>query len=113
MLVVDYLKSERGPQRKRASDGRLLHCCCVCGALDVWGNGWSVYCSELELDEGVAVPKFCSTKCKRKGGETAENVTVEMRMIAKEAEMRAPEFAYRAATEREKYKAALSRQRPK
>ena len=108
--VVDFAKSERGPQRRRSGDNRALHCCCICGVLGVWGEGWTVFCSDRELDEGVAVPKFCSTRCKNKGGLDARNVTPEMRETAKNAEWREPRLAYRDATDQERYRAALNRQ---
>lgn len=35
--VVDTANSETDPQRRKASNGRLLHCCCICGKLDLCG----------------------------------------------------------------------------
>src|SRR6185312_1281190 len=111
MKVVDFENSERGPQRRRGAGNRALHCCCICGRLDVWSDTWSTYCSERDLDEEAAIPKFCSTACRKKGGPNAANVTLEMREGAKAAEWRDPLPAYRDATDREKYFAATQRQR--
>jgi hypothetical protein len=111
MMVPDWDKSERGRQR-RMSNGRLLHCCCICGHLDVWSGGWSYFGSLKELDEGTPVPKFCSEECRSRGGIHAGRVTTKMKEKAKAAEWRDPTIAYRPATEREKYAAALRRQKP-
>lgn len=112
--VVDWEKSEHGLQRRRTSGNfpRLLHCCCICGKLEPWGPTWTVYCSIKELDDEAPIPKFCSRKCRNKGGDEAQAVTEEMKRRAKDAEWREPEFVYRDATEKEKYNAALRRQRP-
>jgi len=109
--VHDWIKSERGPQRRRGAGNRLLHCCCICGTVSLWGKGWSVYCSIRELDDGVPVPKFCSRKCAAKGGPNASNVTAEMRQAAYDAEWREPRAVYRDATDIEKYRAAAAKQR--
>lgn len=111
MRVVDWDKSEHGPQRKRTVGKRLLHCCCICGALETWGAGWSTYCSEKDIDDSEPIPKFCSTVCRDKGGPRARNVTQAMKQTAKDAEWREPELAYRDATSREKYNAAVDGQR--
>lgn len=103
LQVVDWDKSERGPQRRKTAQGRLLHCCCICGRIDTWGDGWSTYCSEGDIDDGVPVPKFCSEDCRSKGGRGASNVTPAMKQAAKDSERREPALAYRDATEREKY----------
>lgn len=110
MKVVDNERSERGQQRRRNDAGSLLHCCCICGHLDVWGDGWSTYCSEKDLDDGVPIPKFCSSICRDKGGPKASNVTPAMKEAAREAEWREPIAIYREATEAEKYRAACDAQ---
>jgi hypothetical protein len=110
MLVVDWDRSEHCPQRRKANNGRLLHCCCICGRLDTWGDTWSCFCSEKELDDEAPIPKFCSRKCQKLGGPDASNVTTEMKREAKDAEWREPHIAYREATDREKYHKAASRQ---
>lgn len=110
MLVVDTEKSERGPQRRKSA-GRLLHCCCVCGKLDVWQRGWSCFCSVRGIDDGDLFPKFCSAKCQNAGGDNATGVTPEMLLKAKQGEIREPEVAYRPATENEKYRASLDGQK--
>ena len=111
MLVVDEKASEHARQRRRANDGRLLHCCCVCGALAKWEETWSTYCSMKELDDNAAIPKFCSEKCREVGGARAVNITVEMKQRAWDAEWREPEIKYRSATDREKYRAAIQSQK--
>ena len=111
MLVVDGEKSEKGPQRRRANSGRALHCCCICGKLDVWGNSWAAYYSIKELDDGEPIPKFCSEKCRGCGGVAAENITDEMKQKARDAEWRDPEIAWREATAREKYLDAAHKQK--
>lgn len=111
MQVVDTKKSEYGPQRKRTPSGRLLHCCCICGRLDVWSPTWVSYCSIREIDEGRPFPKFCSDECRRKGGIAACDVTDEMKRKAKDAEWREPRVAYREANDREKYRAAVEKQK--
>lgn len=102
-LVVDSERSEIPPQRRRNSYGRPLHCCCICGNLDIWRDGWSTYCSEADIDDCVPIPKFCSDGCRAKGGPRAKNVTDAMKAIARAAEMRPPNIVYRDQTEREKY----------
>ena len=111
MKVRDYERSEVGEQRRRTASGRLLHCCCICQRLDVWSGGWSTFCSIKDLDDGAPIPKFCSEKCRAKGGPEAQDVTLEMRTIAAAAEWRPPTIAYREATEAEKYRAASTAQR--
>jgi hypothetical protein len=111
VLTVDWDKSERGPQRRRAQDGRLLHCCCVCGRLDLWGSGWSMYCSEKEIDDGKPIPKFCSEACRAQGGARAERITEEMKRGGREAEWREPDLVYRTMTDQEKYLDAAAKQR--
>jgi hypothetical protein len=112
-LVVDSERSERGQQRRRAGDGRILHACCICGKLDVWNDGWSTYCSWKEIDDEVPIPKFCSDKCREAGGSAARNVTAEMKRMAKDAEWREPTPVYREQTQREKYADAADLQRRK
>lgn len=111
MLVVDYERSEHGPQRRKTSSGRLLHCCCVCGAIETWGSTWSTYCSMKEMDDCVAVPKFCSAKCISIGGPKAQNITEAMKTVARDKEWREPELAYREETDREKYNRIADEQR--
>jgi hypothetical protein len=109
-MVIDYDKSEKGPQRRKTATGRLLHCCCICGKLDVWGGSWSTYCSESDIDDGVAIPKFCSAACKSQGGPHAANVTEAVKETSREAEKRSPETAYREQTPQEKYRSAVDAQ---
>ena len=111
VLVVDWDKSERGPQR-RLQGSRLVHCCCVCGKCETWNSSWSTYCSEREIDDSVPIPKFCSEPCRSNGGSAAKNVTQEMKQRAKDAEWREPETKYREATSHEKYDAAVRSQQP-
>lgn len=112
MRVVDYERSEHGPQRRKTAGRfpRLLHCCCICGKVEPWGSGWTTFCSIRELDDEVPIPKFCSTKCRNKGGVDAQNVTSEMKKKAKDAEWRDPKIIYREASEKEKYAEASYRQ---
>lgn len=112
---IDETKSERGPQRRRAGEGfgaRLLHCCCVCHTVAPWGKGWSTFCSEADIDDSAAIPKFCSRLCAEKGGQEARNVTEEMREAARALEWREPRIIYRERemTEREKWQEAVRRQ---
>jgi hypothetical protein len=111
MLVRDNEKSEIGLQRRKANNGRLLHCCCICGKLDTWGETWSTYCSFKEMDDCAPIPKFCSEWCQKAGGAAASNVTGEMKQRASDAEWREPEAVWREATEREKYNHAAAQQR--
>lgn len=111
MQVVDHERSEVSPQRRRTNDGRLLHCCCICGHLNVWSSGWSTYCSERQIDEGDLIPKFCSDNCRVAGGVAARKVTREMMRRARDAEWREPNIVYREATDSEKYADARERQR--
>ena len=110
MRVVDWDKSEKGPQRRRTNDGRLLHCCCICGKLEPWSNRWTTYCSWRELDDEEAIPKFCSFPCREQAGPEATGVTPEMKRKAKELEWREPELVWREATDREKYDEAAHNQ---
>ncbi len=110
MLVPDQEKSERGMQRRKSAGGNLLHCCCICGKLDVWGGSWSTYCSVKDMDDSAPIPKFCSFQCQTLGGPEARNVTNDMRQKAKDAEWREPETKWREATQREKYTAAAYEQ---
>lgn len=110
MQVVDTEKSERGPQRRRATDGRLVHCCCVCGKVEPWGDAWTSYHCIKELDDESPIPKFCSAECKATGGARARNVTEAMKRKAKEAEWREPAVVYREQTEKEKYAQAAYNQ---
>lgn len=111
MKVVDDKTSEHGLQRRKMSNGRLLHCCCICGVVAPWTDGWSTYCSIREIDDGLPIPKFCSEKCRLQGGVAARDVTPEMKQRAKDAEWRPPTLAYREATDREKYRDAMHSQR--
>ena len=111
MQVVDWKRSEYGPQRKKTPDGRLLHCCCICGKLEPWNNNWTCYASVKELDDQVPIPKFCSPACRSEGGSRAQKVTKEMKRAAKDLEWRDPITAYREATGGEKYNAAAAQQR--
>ena len=110
MKVVDYDQSESGDQRRTAKNGELLHCCCVCGKLDIWGDSWSTYCSYKEMDDGVAIPKFCSDQCRAKAGPRASNISDDMKETARKAEWRPPNIVYRELTDIEKYRHALHRQ---
>jgi len=103
MLVMDLDRSERGRQRRRATNGRLMHCCCICGKVDLWGEGWSTWCSEKDLDDEIPIPKFCSPACREHGGPKARNVTEEMKRKAKDAEWREPKIVWKEATDRQKY----------
>lgn len=111
MKVIDTERSEREPQRKKSATGRLLHCCCICGKLDVWGDSWSAYYSYKDLDDGKTLPKFCSDKCKSSAGPRAENVTDEMLKKVRAQEFREPQLVWREQTETEKYRDAVQRQR--
>jgi hypothetical protein len=81
---------EFGPQRKRATDGRALHCCCICLKLEPWGPTWSYYASLKEEDDCTPFPKFCSEVCVEKGGPNTRDVTATMKETAKEMEWRDP-----------------------
>lgn len=113
MLVIDHERSEHGPQRRKSGNGRLLHCCCVCGRLDTWGDSWSSSYSYKDLEDSIPIPKFCSATCRDKGGADAQDITDEMKKIAKDAEWREPETAYREATSIEKYRDAAHHQKKK
>lgn len=108
--VVETAASEVGPQRRKTADGYLLHCCCICGTVAPWGQGWSTYCSYKDIDDAAAIPKFCSEACRTKGGPKSANVTDEMKRNAKAAEWRPPAVVFRDATDKEKYFDALSQQ---
>ena len=82
---------EIGKQRRRSQSKQLLHCCCICGKLDMWDDNWSWFGSVKDLDDESAFPKFCSAGCKAAGGEDAYNVTKGMKQKAKDAEWRDPE----------------------
>jgi hypothetical protein len=110
MKVIDSKRSEYGPQRRKTHSGRLLHCCCICGRVDTWGETWACYSSLKEEDDGEPIPKFCSAKCRQQGGEKAERVTAEMTATAQAAEFREPTIVYREATDHEKYAEARHRQ---
>lgn len=111
MQVPDWNASERGKQRRKNANGRLLHCCCICGKLEPWNRQWVYYGSIEEEENGVPLPKFCSAACSRLGGEDASAVTMEMRQAARDAEWREPTIVYREATDREKYQIAAQEQR--
>ena len=113
MLVVDWEKSERDPQRRKTASGRLLHCCCICGALEPWGDTWSTYCSFKDMDDGASIPKFCSNNCRQQAGAAARNVTAEMKERARASELREPKIVYREQTAAEKYADARSEQKRK
>lgn len=110
---IDSEKSERGPQRRKAGS-RLLHCCCICNTVAPWGDAWSTYCSEADIDDCVAIPKFCSRFCREKGGPKADNVTDAMKEAARALEWREPITVYRERemSEREKWQEAVRRQKP-
>jgi len=110
-LVVDSERSEISQQRRRNAAGRTLHCCCICGKLDTWGDGWSTYCSYRDMDDATPIPKFCSEGCRYKGGPAADAVTDEMKRRANDAEWRDPNIVYRPQTDREKYFDAAHAQR--
>ncbi len=108
---IDESKTERGPQRRKMGF-LLLHCCCICQTVSIWGDGWSTYCSEADIDECVAIPKFCSRLCREKGGPKASNVTPAMKQAAHLLEYREPRIVYRERemSEREKWQEAVRRQ---
>lgn len=81
---------EVGQQRRKSLDGRLLHACCVCPTLDVWGETWSYYASVKEEDDGTPYPKFCSAACKAHAGLCARNIQQSAIIAAKEREWRDP-----------------------
>lgn len=60
-----------------------LHCCCICGKVDFWGDSWSWYGSVRDEDDDLPVAKFCSKECASKAGRNAENVTDEMKAHAR------------------------------
>jgi hypothetical protein len=109
---IDHQKSETGPQRRKMGS-RLLHCCCICSTVAPWGETWSTYCSDADIDDSVAIPKFCSRFCREKGGPEARNVTDAMKAAAREREWREPIVIYRERemTEREKWQEAVRRQK--
>lgn len=109
--VVDEKASEKGDQRRVGTNGRLLHCCCICGRLDTWGTSWSYFGSLKDLDDGAPVAKFCSEVCKAAGGRRAGRVTDDAKLAAKRAEWRPPTIVYREATNAEKYRIAVAQQR--
>lgn len=111
---IDSTKTEIGPQRRKMGN-RLLHACCICHTVAPWGEGWSTYCSEADIDDGVAIPKFCSRLCAEKGGPEARNVTKAMKEAARELEWREPRVVWRERemTDREKWQEAVRRQRPR
>lgn len=111
MLVRDNEKSEIGQQPRRAANGRLLHCCCICGKLDVWGDTWSTYCSVKDMDDGEPIPKFCSKPCQKMGGPNASAVTDKMKRHARDCEWREPETVWREQTPTEKYADAAHEQK--
>lgn len=96
MQVVDTERSENGPQRRKSA-GRLLHCCCICGRLDVWGESWSAFYSYKDLDDCEPIPKCCSEGCRKKAGPRSKNVSAAMIAIAHAAEMREPNIVFREA----------------
>jgi len=89
---------ELGPQRRKTIEGRLLHCCCVCLKLEVWGRNWSTFCSVRELDDEVPIPKFCSSVCREEGGDRCINITDDMKRAAKDKEWRDPKPYYSPRT---------------
>jgi len=110
MLVRDWNKGERGPQRLKDENGRRLHCCCVCNKVEQWSDTWSWYGSSKQEEDCEPLPKFCSDTCRISGGLKSKNVTYAQRVIAKAKEWREPVPAWREATEKEKYEAAVARQ---
>ena len=98
-------------QRRKTERGRLLHCCCICGRLDRWRDAWSFYGSYKDEEDGVPLPKFCSVKCRNRGGPEASFVTEEMKAAARDAEWREPDIVYRQATDKEKFDSALDSQK--
>lgn len=112
MLVIDYINSETGPQRRTTHSCRSLHCCCICGMVAPWGRtSWSWYGSIKDEDDGFPLAKFCSPACAIKAGDKAVKVSDEMKEKARAAELREPHIVYREATEAEKYRAAEFQQR--
>jgi hypothetical protein len=100
---------EFGPQRRMVG-GRPLHCCCICGNLGLWDDGWSWFGSVKDEDEGKPLAKFCTSKCAAKAGPNCENVTEAMKRAAKDAEMRPPK-PYKAPPQRRSYADAAYEQR--
>jgi len=111
MLVPDRKNSEVGRQRRKTASGRLLHCCCICGTLDTWKSTWEYYGSYKDEEDGVALPKFCSKACRNTGGPDASLVTTEMKETARNAEWREPDTTYREATDKEKFRFAVDKQK--
>lgn len=83
----------QGRLRRRTIDGACLHCCCICGTLGRWTSNWSWFGSIAEEEQGMAIPKFCSSACAEAAGPGAQNVTSEMLARAVEAEYRDPDPA--------------------
>ena len=75
-------------ERRLDLKGNALHCCCICGKLSPWNGGWDAYYSFKDLDDEIAIPKFCSKECRKAGGPRATNVTHEMKINAREKEYR-------------------------
>jgi hypothetical protein len=110
MLVMDSQQSERGRQRRKAGDGRPIHCCCICGKVGTWDSNWKSYGSEKQMYDGSTIPKFCSEICRILGGDDASCVTLTMLLAANDSEWREPKVMYRPATRREKYVAEFDKQ---
>ena len=110
ILRVDSARSEKGEQRRVSKSGRLLHCCCVCGVLNTWRDGWSAFCSMKQIDDGEAYAKFCSLACRQRGGKDAANVTSEMIKQAWSKQWRDARLLYREDTQLEKFTDAAKRQ---
>lgn len=82
--------TEIGMQRRKTKNGKLLHCCCICGVVEPWGRTWSWFGSYKEEDDGSPLAKFCSDLCRGKSGLSCQNVTDAMKKSAREKEWRYP-----------------------
>lgn len=51
--------------RRKSLDGKQLHSCVVCEKLEPWSDDWKYWGSVKDVDDGVAVAKFCSDKCRK------------------------------------------------
>ena len=110
MQIMDLAASEFGDQRRKQGN-KLLHSCCICGKLDVWGKTWEAYYSIKDMDDCAAIPKFCSVACSMQSGPECRDVTQKMIDDAYAREFRPPNIVYRDMTEKEKYQAALQKQK--
>lgn len=109
---IDPDKSECRPQRRKMGHS-LLHCCCICMTVAPWGSSWSTYCSDADIEDSRAIPKFCSRLCREKGGSKACNVTESMKEAARALEWREPRIVYRERemSNREKWQEAVRLQK--